>query len=63
MASVSQTAKPSSTSTGTRPAGLTLRASRLKRDSAVKASKRSSTSSKSMPACVISTQGRIDQEE
>ena len=40
MASVSHTAKPSSTSTGTRPAGLTCATVRLKRESGVMSSKR-----------------------
>ena len=63
MARVSHTAKPSSTSTGTRPAGVRPARRRLKTESGVKASKRSITSSKGMPACFISTQGRIDQDE
>ena len=36
---------------------------RLKFESGEKPSKRSSTSSKGMSACVISTQGRIDHDE
>ena len=63
MASVSHTAKPSSTSTGTRPAGEWLASSVLKAESGVKASKRSFTSSNGMPACVSSTQGRMDHDE
>jgi primosomal replication protein N len=56
-------ARPSSTSTGTRPAGLTLRTSFLKRESPSKESKRTRCSWNGMPACVSSTQGRIDQDE
>jgi hypothetical protein len=63
MASVSQTAKPSSTSTGTRPAGVWRASSPLEGRLGVKASKRSFTSSNAMPACVSSTQGRIDHDE
>ena len=64
MASVSQTAKPSSTSTGTRPAGVSARSVGLERASRRRTqSKRSITSSNAMPACFISTQGRIDQDE
>jgi hypothetical protein len=59
MASVSQTAKPSSsTSTGTLPAGVT----RAKAEPGLK-SKRSVRSMKGMWSCVRSTQGRIDQDE
>ena len=63
IASVSQTARPSSTSTGTRPAGLRRRASVLNFEPGENASKRSITSSNGMPAWVISTHGRIDHEE
>jgi hypothetical protein len=63
MASVSHTAKPPSTSTATRPAGVWRASSVLNVESGVKASKRIFTSSNAMPACVISTHGRIDQDE
>ena len=63
IANVSQTAKPSSTSTGTRPPGLTALTVFLKLESASNASKRTMTSWNSMPACRSSTQGRMDQEE
>jgi hypothetical protein len=64
MASESQTAKPSSTRTGTRPAGLTRSTSRLKSESGeLKESKRTIRSSKGMPACFSSTQGRMDHDE
>ena len=63
IASVSHTTRPSSTSTGTRPAGVRPARRCLKADSGVKASKRTITSSNGMPACFISTQGRIDQDE
>ena len=49
--------------TATRPAGLICASSVLKRDCAEKPSKRSRTSSKAMPACFISTHGRIDHDE
>jgi hypothetical protein len=63
MASVSHTARPSaSTSTGTCPAGLTASTWRPKSEPGVK-SKRSLRSTKGRPSCVISTQGRMDQEE
>lgn len=65
MARVSQTAKPSSTSTGTRPPGLTARTACLKLEVAENGSapKRTMTSSNTMPACLSSTQGRMDQDE
>ncbi len=63
MASVSHTARPPSVSTGTLPAGLMGPRRCLNRESAEKESKRNGTSSNSMPACRISTQGRMDQEE
>ena len=63
MARVSGTTRSPSISTGTVPAGLTGRIVRLKLDSGPKPSKRTITSSKSMPAWRISTQGRIDHEE
>ncbi len=64
IARVSHTAKPSSsTSTGTRAAGVTRCSSRLKRDSGVKASNSSCFSSNSMPVWRISTHGRMDHDE
>ena len=63
MASVSHTAKPSSSSsTGTLPAGLTAATARRKGESGEK-SKRSFSSANAMPQARISTQGRIDHEE
>ena len=62
MASVSQTAKPSSTSTGTLPAGLTRATACRKAEPSLK-SKRSWISSNAMPNWRISTQGRIDHDE
>ena len=63
MAKVSHTIRSPSTSTGTRPAGLILPRRCLKLESAVKASKRTITSSNARPVCLSSTQGRIDQDE
>ena len=64
MASVSHTAKPSSsTSTGTLPTGFCAPTACLKVEPASKESKRTITSSNGMPACVSSTHGRMDQEE
>ena len=64
IASVSQIARPSSsTSTGTLPVGETPCSVVLKAEPASKLSKRTITSSKSMPHCFISTHGRIDQDE
>ncbi len=65
MASVSHTARPSSTSTGTRPTGFTAMIARLKSESGElnDASKRTITSLKGMSACLSSTQGRMDQDE
>ena len=63
MARVSHTTNPSSTSTGTRPVGVTDRRLCLKVDCGSKESKRTLTSSNGMPACLSSTQGRIDQDE
>jgi hypothetical protein len=63
IASVSQTAKPSSTSTGTLPTGLMAATTDLKADCASNESKRTIFSSKGMPAPVNSTQGRMDQDE
>ena len=63
IASVSQIAKSSSTSTGTLPEGLIGPSRCLNRESAENESKRTITSSNEMPACLSSTQGRMDQEE
>ena len=63
MARVSQTASPSSTSTGTLPAGLTEETLCLNADPGPQLSKGTMTSSKAIPACRISTHGRMDQEE
>ena len=63
MAIVSQMAKPSSTSTGTRPAGFTSSTVRLNPESPSNASKRTIRSSKAIPACFMSTHGRMDQDE
>ena len=63
MARVSHTVKPSSTKTGTLPTGLTPCSDFLNFESDAKESKRSMTSSKGMPACLSSTQGRMDQDE
>ena len=64
IASVSQTAKPSSsTSTGTLPTGFCAPTACLKAEPASKESNRTMTSSNGMPACVSSTQGRMDQDE
>ncbi|MCY1377954.1 hypothetical protein D9M69_655540 [compost metagenome] len=63
IASVSQMAKPSSTSTGTLPMGLTVRSSFLKTEFTSKESKRTIFSSNGMPACFMSTQGRMDHDE
>jgi hypothetical protein len=60
---VSQTAKPSSTSTGTLPTGLTADTADLNRDCASNESKRTIFSSNGIPAWVSSTQGRMDQDE
>ena len=63
MASVSHTAKSPSVSTGTLPAGAMPPRRRLKSESPENESKRSCTSSNAMPACLSSTQGRMDQDE
>ena len=63
MAKVSQTAKSPSTNTGTLPTGLMSFKLCLNLDCASKPSNRTITSSKSMPACLSMTQGRMDQEE
>ncbi len=63
IASESQMAKPSSTSTGTRPPGLTCSTSCLNCELPSKESKRTLRSVKGSPACFISTQGRMDQDE
>ena len=63
MASVSHTARPSSTSTGTLPTGETCPMACLKREPGSKLSKRSGFSSNAMPASCMSTQGRMDHEE
>ena len=63
MASVSHTTRSPSTSTGTLAVGLTAPMVRLNSDCASKLSKRTRTSSNAMPACLSSTQGRMDQEE
>ena len=63
MASVSQTTKPSSTSTGTLPTGVTSLMVFLKLELLSNESKRTLISSNAMSACLSSTQGRIDQEE
>jgi hypothetical protein len=64
MASVSHTAKPSSsTSTGTLPTGFCAATACLKAEPASNESKRTMTSSNGMPTCFISTHGRMDQEE
>ena len=63
MASVSHTTRSPSTSTGTLPVGLTPASAALNREPASNPSKRTITSSNGMPACVISTQGRMDQDE
>jgi hypothetical protein len=52
-----------STSTGTRPVGVSAPMRRLNSEPASKLSKRTWTSSKGRPKCVISTQGRMDHEE
>ena len=62
MASVSHTAKPSSTSTGTLPAVLMPASFFLNSESWLKLS-RSLISSNAMPVCFISTHGRNDQDE
>ena len=62
IASVSQTARPSSTSTAPARRGFRTE-TRLKSESASKLSKRTMRSSKGMPACLSSTQGRMDQDE
>ena len=53
----------SSTNTGTLAVGLTLEMVRLKLESASNESKRTTSSSKGMPAWRSSTHGRMDQEE
>ena len=63
MASVSQTSKSPSCSSGTLPVGLRVSMRRRKAEPGSKESKRTITSSNAMPACLSSTQGRIDQEE
>jgi hypothetical protein len=64
MASVSHTEKPSSsTSTGTLPTGLMPSTACLKAEPVSNESKRSITSSNGIPACLSSTQGRMDQDE
>ena len=50
-------------STGTVPVGLSGRMVCLNFDCSSKESKRTMTSSNAMPACFMSTQGRIDQDE
>ena len=62
MASESQTAKPSSTSSGTRPVGAIARSVVLNGEVSSQL-RRSFRSSKAMPACVMSSQGRIDHDE
>ncbi|MCY1503015.1 hypothetical protein D9M68_371270 [compost metagenome] len=63
MASVSQTARSPSTSTGTLATGLMAPITCLNCEVASNESKRTITSSKGMPACVMSTQGRMDHDE
>jgi len=63
MASVSQTGKSPSTSTGTLPAGLTPAMACLNFESPSKESKRTICSWNGICSCFISTQGRIDQDE
>ena len=63
IASESHTAKPSSTSTGTFPVGLSERRLSLNVDSGPNESKRTMTSSNAIPACLSRTQGRIDHDE
>ena len=63
MASVSHTANPSSTRTGTLPTGVTARSVSLKLESLSNESNRTITSSNGMPACLSRTQGRMDQDE
>ena len=63
MARVSHTARSPSTSTGTLPVGVSAPQRVLKAEPASKESKRTITSSNAMPACVSSTQGRMDQDE
>ncbi len=63
MASVSHTTSSPSVSTGTLPAGLMRPRRCLNCESPENESKRSCTSSNAMPACFISTQGRMDQDE
>ena len=63
IANVSHTASAPLCNTGTLPAGLIGPSVCLNCDSGVKASKRTITSSNAMPAWVISTQGRMDQDE
>jgi hypothetical protein len=63
MASVSHTTRSPSTSTGTLATGLSAAMAVLNCESASNESKRTLTSSNGMPACLISTQGRMDQDE
>ncbi len=63
IASVSHTARPSCTSSGTLPVGLSARMVCLNWELGAKLSKRTMTSSKAMPNWCIATQGRIDHEE
>ena len=71
MARVSHTARAlpsvvvwaSSISAGTLPVGLMPESDCLNVEWGANESKRTSRSSKGMPACFISTQGRMDQEE
>ncbi|OIQ64284.1 hypothetical protein GALL_541660 [mine drainage metagenome] len=63
MASVSHTSRSSSASTGTLPVGDSGLRVALNCESGEKPSKRTITSSNAMPACLSSTQVRIDQDE
>ncbi len=63
IASVSHTTRSPSTSTGTFATGLRAPMVFLNCDLASKESKRTITSSNGMPACFMSTQGRMDQDE
>ena len=63
IARVSQTVRSPSTSTGTLPTGETASMVLRKPLPGAKLSKRTMTSSKSMPAWRSSTQGRMDHEE
>jgi hypothetical protein len=62
MARESQTAKPSSTRSGTRPVGAIVRKVFLKSEPSSQ-SRRRRRSSKAMPLCRISSQARSDHEE